>query len=496
MPSVWPRSSESTPMLPAMFPPSKFDQAVREGDQFHRRPSSNTRDSISGASPVSPTSHYPPPTAFSSSKYQLPSASSVFISPPESRRSSAEDSKRQSISSQLPPHAPPSIPQTLPSLHEVGLVPSSSIHSSNPSAYSLHSHPPLPPVHPQGPNHAISHPSPPHSSPYNGSHQPPPPPLGRPSEPRYDYHDGRNSYGQQGQPTPVHPNPEPYPSRSNSYPQSSYPTPRSHPSSTHSSMSGPPSSHFGYQSGQAQQSPTSTNQQTYQPHTMPPPYGPYHHEQGSPHGSGYQSSSPGSKVLGKRPSTGSGYGGAIERALQVSSMRRDLETSRNRSQSIFNLTQHLYEKNGSGYHGLGVILDDFNKAVQDASELKEGLEGCRRLIAEMCKDEQEQQCVADKSLPHVPEYEIEEHGGYADDMRGSGMQQPELKKMRRGRAAPPGRCHSCHRAETPEWRRGPDGARTLCNACGLHYAKLTRKMSKSNLAPNTMVRKSPNASLA
>lgn len=43
------------------------------------------------------------------------------------------------------------------------------------------------------------------------------------------------------------------------------------------------------------------------------------------------------------------------------------------------------------------------------------------------------------------------------------------------RAAPPGRCHSCNRVDTPEWRRGPDGARTLCNACGLHYAKLERK---------------------
>ncbi|RUP46077.1 hypothetical protein BC936DRAFT_147385 [Jimgerdemannia flammicorona] len=32
------------------------------------------------------------------------------------------------------------------------------------------------------------------------------------------------------------------------------------------------------------------------------------------------------------------------------------------------------------------------------------------------------------------------------------------------RAAPPGRCHSCNISETPEWRRGPDGARTLCNA--------------------------------
>ena len=54
------------------------------------------------------------------------------------------------------------------------------------------------------------------------------------------------------------------------------------------------------------------------------------------------------------------------------------------------------------------------------------------------------------------------------------------------RAAPPGRCHSCNRIDTPEWRRGPDGARTLCNACGLHYAKLERKRqldSRSALRP-------------
>ena len=30
-----------------------------------------------------------------------------------------------------------------------------------------------------------------------------------------------------------------------------------------------------------------------------------------------------------------------------------------------------------------------------------------------------------------------------------------------------GRCRSCNRAESPEWRRGPDGPKTLCNACGL-----------------------------
>ncbi|KAL4921983.1 hypothetical protein BDW62DRAFT_208141 [Aspergillus aurantiobrunneus] len=81
---------------------------------------------------------------------------------------------------------------------------------------------------------------------------------------------------------------------------------------------------------------------------------------------------------------------------------------------------------------------------------------------------------------------------YQEEFKGSGFGGPDSKK-RRGKAAPPGRCHSCNRAETPEWRRGPDGARTLCNACGLHYAKLTRKMGAkqaglgSNLKPKTVL---------
>lgn len=74
--------------------------------------------------------------------------------------------------------------------------------------------------------------------------------------------------------------------------------------------------------------------------------------------------------------------------------------------------------------------------------------------------------------------------GYHDKLDGAGGFAGADAKKRRGvsqntlypripahfsvqRAAPPGRCHSCNRAETPEWRRGPDGARTLCNACGL-----------------------------
>lgn len=52
------------------------------------------------------------------------------------------------------------------------------------------------------------------------------------------------------------------------------------------------------------------------------------------------------------------------------------------------------------------------------------------------------------------------------------------KYRRRNRRSMVGqKCHSCSTTETPEWRRGPDGARTLCNACGLHYSKLLRKGS-------------------
>jgi len=32
-------------------------------------------------------------------------------------------------------------------------------------------------------------------------------------------------------------------------------------------------------------------------------------------------------------------------------------------------------------------------------------------------------------------------------------------------------CAWCSISTTPEWRRGPDGKNTLCNACGLKYAK-------------------------
>ncbi|GKZ98628.1 hypothetical protein AnigIFM59636_004610 [Aspergillus niger] len=78
-----------------------------------------------------------------------------------------------------------------------------------------------------------------------------------------------------------------------------------------------------------------------------------------------------------------------------------------------------------------------------------------------------------------------EAGGVHDDVHMAMYQERSTRsrkfasadsRKRRGNAATTGRCHGCGRTKTPEWRRGPDGARTLCNACGLHYAKSTRKV--------------------
>jgi len=36
-------------------------------------------------------------------------------------------------------------------------------------------------------------------------------------------------------------------------------------------------------------------------------------------------------------------------------------------------------------------------------------------------------------------------------------------------------CRHCGTTETPEWRRGPDGRKSLCNACGLYFSKMVKR---------------------
>ena len=99
------------------------------------------------------------------------------------------------------------------------------------------------------------------------------------------------------------------------------------------------------------------------------------------------------------------------------------------------------------------------------------LDAVSRIRDVICKQQQalvEQRHYDQQNYKAAPsEADDNESNSYLDKLEGSGGFAGADAKKRRGKAAPPGRCHSCNRAETPEWRRGPDGARTLCNACGL-----------------------------
>eukprot|EP01113_Clastostelium_recurvatum_P022622 TRINITY_DN2704_c1_g1_i4.p1 TRINITY_DN2704_c1_g1~~TRINITY_DN2704_c1_g1_i4.p1 ORF type:complete len:662 (-),score=158.98 TRINITY_DN2704_c1_g1_i4:131-2116(-) len=54
-----------------------------------------------------------------------------------------------------------------------------------------------------------------------------------------------------------------------------------------------------------------------------------------------------------------------------------------------------------------------------------------------------------------------------------------FKRKRRSRAPAPILdglfCHSCGETQTSQWRRGPDGCKSLCNACGIRFANMVNR---------------------
>jgi hypothetical protein len=70
-----------------------------------------------------------------------------------------------------------------------------------------------------------------------------------------------------------------------------------------------------------------------------------------------------------------------------------------------------------------------------------------------------------------------------DDAAGGGSSAASRKKSKHNHEAANTEnqvCLGCKATTTPEWRRGPMGPRTLCNACGLVYAKMIKKRAKEN----------------
>ncbi|KAI9900046.1 hypothetical protein N3K66_004308 [Trichothecium roseum] len=143
------------------------------------------------------------------------------------------------------------------------------------------------------------------------------------------------------------------------------------------------------------------------------------------------------------------------------------------SRTLFNFAE-AYSRIAQEQHGQHTIPERL-PTEQEVNDMMANAELTRGTIArlkEIVLHSLRTERAREHNKPKGP-YEDDHGNSYGDNPRTQyGL--TEVKK-RRGRAAPPGRCHSCNRIDTPEWRRGPDGARTLCNACGLHYAKLERK---------------------
>jgi len=56
-------------------------------------------------------------------------------------------------------------------------------------------------------------------------------------------------------------------------------------------------------------------------------------------------------------------------------------------------------------------------------------------------------------------------------------------------------CKNCGTTQTPEWRRGPDGPRTLCNACGLKLKKRVKKRHSDKEETSPSVNNTRNANV-
>ncbi|KAI9866140.1 MAG: hypothetical protein M1813_001701 [Trichoglossum hirsutum] len=445
--------------------------------------------------PISPTSMYsgpppPYPNHIPSSASTVPSFSGL-ISPPDSRRTSGDDKEapqphRQSLQS----------PQSLPSLKEAlkadqplpydAPAPISTHPQSNPPSSVVSPTTPIPRSYPHD-NHSGQRSQSQGSLQFSTQGQLPPP--GLPTQPQYAPQELPNA------PPSGYARNHSLPSLPSIRPVHQ-PAHSQHTSPQYEPGSIPGASHFSY--------PAYSSQYNAPQQPLGAPPAPYGAQAGySPRAeSTYARKVDNRQVeearaIGK--TEGEKYGHSVKRHLDIFDLEASLAEIIAFSSAIYTFSNRYKGRVQESQRSAGPspnmpTVADVDEMLEQSKKTSEVLEHIKEVL-------QMQQNVADhraheSSYKSSTEYDMEDTSIYHDDMKNSGLMGPDPKK-RRGRAAPPGRCHSCNRAETPEWRRGPDGARTLCNACGLHYAKLTRKMGPkqqlggSSLRPKSMAPGSP-----
>ncbi|SZF02623.1 unnamed protein product [Blumeria hordei] len=175
------------------------------------------------------------------------------------------------------------------------------------------------------------------------------------------------------------------------------------------------------------------------------------------------------------------FRGGLKRNLDVWDFENNLAEINISSSALQEWSAHYNALAQDQQRSVSVLSDRMPTmdSIKDIRRHQEKIFNCLEHMTRIINDanQQNERATVEQRAPDIATRTLD----YDDDLSSAHADEAKTHsycsdaKKRRGRAAPPGRCHSCNRAETPEWRRGPDGARTLCNACGLHYAKLTRK---------------------
>lgn len=130
------------------------------------------------------------------------------------------------------------------------------------------------------------------------------------------------------------------------------------------------------------------------------------------------------------------------------------------------------------------LFHTFNSSVQPAATQQH--QACSSTSAPVLLKKRKTEQVDDESNDNaamvVVKHECDEKGDESEcNSDGQQSSAKRQKRVRRVKAKPePGnlRCFHCGETDTPEWRRGPAGPKTLCNACGLQYAKYLREADK------------------
>ncbi|KAK7529605.1 uncharacterized protein J3D65DRAFT_672542 [Phyllosticta citribraziliensis] len=489
-------TARKTGLLPSIAQMDS-EKARRDEADFHRKHSVAAM-----VSPSSPYTHPPPPpyARHPPNATAPPPSLAGLVSPPDSRRTSGDEQEQK----------PAPVRQSLPSIHEAlgSDQPMVYPHTSAPPPAS-HFYPPPPP--PSVTSHHDPGRRPFQESPAHFAAPPPPPPprspFVKPPQPPYSA-----PYQEPPRPALISQNP----SLSTLHPLRTEPSPvnGSRPPANHHYQSLAPYDQNPPTSGPPPQSQQQQQQQPFgyttypasHPYSAPPPPPPPSNHGAPPYpapGPGYATPRPypptwrsdGAEVRraeeSKRAGRNAGpamFGESVKRHLDNFDFEASLNeiaegTGRlNEFLRVYGQRAHQAQRTGP-VPGSTPPIQEVDDMMKQGHRIVDSLVRIREVVLTTQQNQVPEQ-PQDPRFKATNGFDAEESSQYGEDTKGAGGFAGGDSKKRRGRAAPPGRCHSCNRAETPEWRRGPDGARTLCNACGLHYAKLTRKMgANANKAP-------------